>query len=104
METILNSQMKNIERLQKLVDQNGIKRIKIKSISQFKYKGKVFDLTVEDTHCYQLNDIFSSNSSGGSLVCYLLGITQVNPFNYGLSFDRFLSESRGGNMLKVTMD
>jgi hypothetical protein len=88
-----------------LVDQGGIKRIKIKSISQYKYKGVVFDLTVEDTHCYQLNNIFSSNSSGGSLVCFLLGITNsMNPELYSLSFDRFLSRSRGGHMLNISMD
>lgn len=43
-------------------------------------------------------------SSAGSLVCYLLGIVSINPFLFGLSFDRFLSPSRGGYMLKVTME
>jgi len=43
-------------------------------------------------------------SCGGSIVCYALGITQINALMWELSFDRFLSESRGGNMLKVTME
>ena len=43
-------------------------------------------------------------SAGGSLVCYLLGITSIDPISFGLSFDRFLSPSRGGYMLKVSMD
>ena len=43
-------------------------------------------------------------SSGGSLVCYLIGITALNPMLWGTSFDRFLSPSRGGNMLKISMD
>lgn len=43
-------------------------------------------------------------SAGGSLVCYLLGIISMDPLKFGLSFDRFLSPSRGGNMLKITMD
>ena len=43
-------------------------------------------------------------SAGGSFVCYLLGITSMDPIKFGLSFDRFLSPSRGGNMLKVSMD
>lgn len=43
-------------------------------------------------------------SAGGSLVCYLLGISNINPLPWGLSFDRFLSPSRGGFLLKVTMD
>ena len=33
-------------------------------------------------------------SSGGSLVAYLLGITQVDPLKHGLYFERFLSEDR----------
>jgi len=42
-------------------------------------------------------------SAGGSLVCFLLGITSMDPIKFGLSFDRFLSPSRGGYMLKVKM-
>lgn len=33
-------------------------------------------------------------SAGGSLFCYLLGITQVNPFEYDLPFSRFFSMDR----------
>lgn len=33
-------------------------------------------------------------SAGGSLFCYLLGITQVNPFKYDLPFNRFFSMDR----------
>ena len=40
-------------------------------------------------------------SLGGSLVCYLLGIHELDPLKWGLSFDRFLSPSRGGYMLKI---
>jgi DNA polymerase-3 subunit alpha len=40
-------------------------------------------------------------SVGGSLVCYLLGITSLDPCIWGLSFDRFLSPSRGGYMLNI---
>lgn len=43
-------------------------------------------------------------SAGGSLLCYLLGITDINPLAWGLSFSRFLSPSRGGMMMKVTME
>ena len=42
-------------------------------------------------------------SAGGSLVCYLLGIQSLDPLKWGTSFNRFLSPSRGGYMLKVTM-
>jgi len=33
-------------------------------------------------------------SSGGSLLCYLLGITHIDPIRFGLSFERFLSMDR----------
>jgi len=42
-------------------------------------------------------------SAGGSLVCYLLGIHVIDPMKWELSFDRFLSPSRGGYMLNVNM-
>lgn len=42
-------------------------------------------------------------SAGGSLVCYLLGIHVLDPLVWGLSFDRFLSPSRGGYMLNTKM-
>lgn len=43
-------------------------------------------------------------SAGGSLVCYLLGIHDMDPLKWGLSFDRFLSPSRGGFMLRTKME
>ena len=33
-------------------------------------------------------------SAAGSLVCYLLGITEINPMKYGLIFERFLNKDR----------
>lgn len=38
-------------------------------------------------------------SAAGSLVCFLLGITNVDPIREGLLFSRFLSEARGGRSL-----
>ena len=43
-------------------------------------------------------------SAAGSLVCYLLGISSIDPLKWGLSFDRFLSSSRGGYLLNVSME
>lgn len=42
-------------------------------------------------------------SAGGSLVCFLLGIHTLDPMKWGLSFDRFLSPSRGGYLLNIKM-
>ena len=38
-------------------------------------------------------------SAVGALVCYCLGITNVDPVREGLLFSRFLSEARGGRSL-----
>lgn len=42
-------------------------------------------------------------SAGGSLVCYLMEIHTLDPMLWGLSFNRFLSPSRGGYMLNIEM-
>jgi len=38
-------------------------------------------------------------SSAGSLIAYLLGIVKIDPIEYKLLFERFLSESRIGKSL-----
>jgi|APSaa5957512535_1039671.scaffolds.fasta_scaffold02798_7 DNA polymerase III subunit alpha len=38
--------------------------------------------------------VMARGSAAGSLVCYLLGITQVDPLKWNLTFDRFLTPDR----------
>jgi DNA polymerase-3 subunit alpha len=40
-------------------------------------------------------------SAAGSLILYLLGVTDVDPIKHGLLFSRFLSEARGGKQIKL---
>lgn len=40
-------------------------------------------------------------SAVGSLICYCLGITDVDPIKEDLIFERFLSEARGGKTMKL---
>lgn len=40
-------------------------------------------------------------SAVGALTCYLLGITDVDPVEEDLLFDRFLSDNRGGRQIKL---
>lgn len=63
--------------------------MKLKSKKFFNYKGSVHDLTVENTHSYNIDGIAVHNSSAGSLVAYLSGITEVDPIEYDLLFERF---------------
>jgi DNA polymerase-3 subunit alpha len=37
---------------------------------------------------------FGRGSSSGSLVCYLLGITEVDPIKHNLIFERFMNPAR----------
>jgi DNA polymerase-3 subunit alpha len=41
-------------------------------------------------------------SAVGSLICYCLGITDVDPIKEDLIFERFLSEARGGKSMKLS--
>jgi DNA polymerase-3 subunit alpha len=68
----------------------------VKNIRRVQHKGKVHDLCVENTHTYNIEGLAVHNSAAGSLISYCLGITDVDPIEYGLLFERFLDESRGG--------
>ena len=46
----------------------------------------------EDNAGYRIGT--GRGSDGGSLVCYLLGITNLDPIKYGLIFERFLNPER----------
>ena len=54
----------------------------------------VFDLTVKDTHNFVINNICVHNSGGGSIVNYLLQISELDPIEYDLIFERFLNPER----------
>lgn len=58
------------------------------------YEGLVYDLTVENTHSYNIEGVPVHNSVGGSLMAYLLGITDVDPIRFGLIFERFINPDR----------
>jgi hypothetical protein len=74
---------------------------KIKTVKVLPYKGKVYDLKVDETSTYNIEGLVVHNSGAGSLLCYLLGITQVDPIKHDLLFERFLSPSRGGRFAKM---
>ena len=59
-----------------------------------KYTGKVIDLHISNSHTYNIEGKGVHNSGGGSLVNYLLGITQLDPIPYNLLWSRFLGRHR----------
>jgi len=50
-----------------------VKFKQITSVNTYPYKGKVYDLTVEGAHSYNVNNFIVHNSGAGSLVNYALG-------------------------------
>jgi len=68
--------------------------MKLKKKTYKKYKGKVYDLRVSNSHTYNIESLGVHNSGGGSLVCYLTGITLIDPIEYGLIFERFFNAGR----------
>lgn len=67
----------------------------VEEISYRHYEGMVYDLTVEGDTSYTVNGLAVHNSAAGSLVSYAIGITNVDPIQYGLLFERFLNPKRG---------
>lgn len=58
------------------------------------FKGKVYDLTVANSHSYNVNGAAVHNSAPGSLVLYAIGVTNIDPIKHDLFFERFVSKSR----------
>lgn len=54
----------------------------------------VHDIEVEDQHNYLTTNGIVHNSVGGSITSYLSGITDIDPLEYGLIFERFYNSSR----------
>ena len=69
-----------------------------KELSLIEEKGFVdYFLVVSDMIRYAKNKMFvgpSRGSSAGSLVCYLLDITEIDPIEYNLIFERFIDTHR----------
>lgn len=60
------------------------------------YTGPVYDLCVENSHTYNVENIAVHNSGAGSLLNYVLGITNLDPIQYDLLFGRFINPHRKG--------
>lgn len=68
--------------------------VAIKTIESFNYKGKVYDLNVEDDHTYTVSGVGVHNSAAGGLICYVLRITEIDPVFHDVMFERFISVDR----------
>ncbi len=67
---------------------------KLKSKTIIPYKGTVHDLTIEETHSYNIEGISVHNSAGGCLLSWCLEITDIDPIRFGLYFERFMNPTR----------
>jgi hypothetical protein len=68
--------------------------MKLISKKTVKYKGVVNDLSIENSHSYNVEGISVHNSAAGSLVSFLIKVTLIDPIPYGLLFSRFFNASR----------
>jgi DNA polymerase-3 subunit alpha len=90
--------LQGLERLGKASDEAYLERIKeeMKVISKKKFSS--YFLVVSDmVNWAKENNIMvgpGRGSAAGSLVCYALGITDVDPIKYNLLFFRFINEER----------
>ena len=73
-------------------------RYELDVMSQLKVSGYVLQVSDLVDYCHNNNITVGPGrgSAAGSLVCYTLGITEIDPIKYGLSFDRWLSKDRVG--------
>lgn len=61
-----------------------------KFVTVFMQVKEILDLTVDIPHV-------TRGSAGSSLICYLLGITDIDPIFYNISLARFMHEDRADN-------
>lgn len=65
-----------------------------KIIKHDKFEGMVYDMEIEDTHSYVINNVCVHNSASGSLIAYLLDITEIDSIKWKMNFSRFMNKTR----------
>lgn len=70
--------------------------MKLKSKKTINHIGVVHDLTIENTHSYNVEGISVHNSAAGCLLSWCLDITQIDSLHFDLYFERFLNPARKG--------
>lgn len=98
-ETYFVEQLKKAFEKKNFPDQKAYLTQLISEIDVIKQKGLIdyFLVTADIIRWAKENDVFvgpGRGSAGGSLVCYLLGITDIDPLEHGLLFERFLDLGR----------
>jgi DNA polymerase-3 subunit alpha len=78
--------------------------VQVREVNEVKNISEVFDIQVENNSNYLTSSFLVHNSAVGSLICYCLGITDVDPILHDLLFSRFLSPARGGKTIKYLYD
>ena len=76
--------------------------MKLLNKTYLQYSGKVYDIKVSTPdHSYIINKAVVHNSAAGSLCSWLIGLTKIDPIEYGLLFERFLNKGRIFKQIKV---
>jgi DNA polymerase III subunit alpha len=85
-----NKKNKDIQKYCDRIDQEYSVLLKGKFIDYFLILWDIVNWSIEQ----RIKVGIGRGSAGGSLIAYLLGITSIDPIQYGLLFERFLNESR----------
>lgn len=89
---------KNIEHGDQItiVNEEGRTYSKILKITKEKRKEKVYDLMIAGNPSYLTDFGTVHNSGGGSLLTYVMDISDIEPIKYKLLFERFFTQDRIG--------
>ena len=78
--------------------------LRIRDIKECPAEKYVYDLHIKDSHNFLTQSYIVHNSAAGSLVAYCLGITEIDPLEYGLIFERFLNPTRINSIASADID
>ena len=69
--------------------------LRVNKIDEVKDVNKVYDIQVADDHSFMTDSFVVHNSAAGSVICYLLRLTEVDPIEFPeMVFERFLDPGR----------
>lgn len=78
--------------------------MKLKNKKTLPYKGKVIDLTINESHTYNVEGLAVHNSAAGCLLSWCLGIVKLDPIRFDLYFERFLNPERKNAGVDIDLD
>lgn len=70
--------------------------VKIREINEIKAPQYVYDINVELDNSFLTSEYIVHNSGGGSLLTYVMDVSDIEPIKYKLLFERFFTQDKIG--------